>query len=137
MKAPICWLCGRKCFDEPAELVRFRDYAPLPAGIPGHSPGLEWFCSDHAPAARELANLASASALAVLQKRYGFPPDGGPAPRDCERCGRPIPSRRLREVPAAKRCWSCQVEAERPAVSPAAALPAGVPKRGWWHRLFG
>jgi hypothetical protein len=75
MKKPCCWLCGRDCHDEQivAELVRFRDYEPLPEGFPGHPRGLEWFCPDHAPAAQELANLDSSAVLTTLQQRFGIP----------------------------------------------------------------
>lgn len=76
MKAPGCSLCHRDCLHTPypAELVRFRDYEPLPDGCPGHPRGLEWFCQDHAPAARELSHLDFATALAMLKKRFGAPP---------------------------------------------------------------
>jgi hypothetical protein len=53
--------------------VKFRDYAPLPDGFPGHPHGLERFCQDHAPAARELAHLDFATALTLLQRQFGFP----------------------------------------------------------------
>jgi hypothetical protein len=36
------------------------------------------------------------------------------APRNCERCGRPIPPERFQAVPEAVRCWDCQTEVERP-----------------------
>jgi hypothetical protein len=47
----------------------------------------------------------------VAQLLHGLSPV--PEMRDCERCGRPISSRRLGLVPAATRCWDCQTEAER------------------------
>jgi hypothetical protein len=57
------------------ELVRFRDFEPLPEGYAGQPQGLEWFCREHALAARELAHLSSTAALAALQERFGeFPP---------------------------------------------------------------
>jgi hypothetical protein len=37
-----------------------------------------------------------------------------PAPRNCERCGRPIPPERFQAIPKAVRCWDCQTEVERP-----------------------
>ena len=36
------------------------------------------------------------------------------APRNCERCGRPIPPERIQAIPKAVRCWDCQTEVERP-----------------------
>lgn len=81
MKPQYCRLCGRDFRCEwfhvrgGGELIRFRDYEPLPEGAAGHPQGLEWFCREHAPAALGLAAQDSASALAVLRDRFGpFPP---------------------------------------------------------------
>ncbi len=78
MKAPVCVVCERWLKEWPPEregggMVSFRDYEPLPQGVVGHSRGDEWFCPDHEPAARELAHLDSASAVALLRKRF-MPP---------------------------------------------------------------
>ena len=80
MKSEYCWLCGRdfRCelfyAQSGGELIRFRDFAPLPDGVVGHPRGLEWFCRTHAPAARDLSHLDSASALTELQRQFGrFP----------------------------------------------------------------
>jgi hypothetical protein len=37
-----------------------------------------------------------------------------PAPRNWQRCGRPIPLERFQAIPKAVRCWNCQTEVERP-----------------------
>ncbi|QIF02481.1 hypothetical protein [Roseimicrobium sp. ORNL1] len=80
MKPAYCWLCGRDFRSEwrhaqsGGELVRFRDYKQLPDDAVGHPPGLEWFCREHAAAARVLSHLDSASALVELQRQFGsFP----------------------------------------------------------------
>lgn len=80
MKSPYCWLCGRDFHSEwfhslgGGELVRFRDYLPLPEDFVGHPQGLEWFCREHAQAARELVDTDSTDALVELQQQYGtFP----------------------------------------------------------------
>src|SRR5262249_26791201 len=86
VKSPYCWLCGRdfRCewfhTEGGGELVRFRDYAPLPEGQVGHPQGLEWFCREHGPAARDLAHLGSTTALAGLQRRFGTFPKPEPSP---------------------------------------------------------
>ncbi|RBP46508.1 hypothetical protein DES53_102899 [Roseimicrobium gellanilyticum] len=55
-------------------MVRFRDYEKLPHDIVGHPPGFEWFCREHAAAARVLSHLDSADALIELQRQFGsFP----------------------------------------------------------------
>jgi hypothetical protein len=81
MKAPICMVCDRWLSEWPpgqdgGGLVSFRDYEPLPEGACGHPRGDEWFCPDHAPAARELTDLDSATALTVLRGRFRPPPHG-------------------------------------------------------------
>ena len=49
------------------EYVEFADFSRLPDGMLGHSPGFEWFCSVHLPAAKALAHLPLDEALARLQ----------------------------------------------------------------------
>ena len=85
MKAQYCSLCGRDFrYDwfhtgDGGELVRFRDYEPMPEGCVGRPQGLEWFCRDHAPAALSLVTQDSATALVVLRDRFGSsPPDVEP-----------------------------------------------------------
>jgi hypothetical protein len=82
MKAPICSVCNRWLSEWPpgedsGDLVSFRDYRRLLAGAVGHPHGMEWFCPDHVSAARELSDLDSATALAVLRgERLRPPPQG-------------------------------------------------------------
>lgn len=70
MKPPICQLCHRHCAGA-ADLVQFADYTALPPGMTGHPHGLEWFCAEHLEAARALAALPVAEAMARLEQRYG------------------------------------------------------------------
>jgi hypothetical protein len=80
VKPQYCWLCGRDFRSEwfhtgaGGELVRFRDCEPLPDGYVGQPDGLEWFCREHAPAARALAHLDANTALVELRRQFGeFP----------------------------------------------------------------
>jgi hypothetical protein len=70
MKPPICELCGTE-FDPDAATVRFSDYRALPDGMVGHPDGLVWFCGTHIDAARSLAHLPEAEALARLSAEGG------------------------------------------------------------------
>lgn len=77
MMPPRCPICGLSIRNLPAELenkplsevfelVEFKDYAPLPNGMSGHPQGMEWFCVEHAKAARTLRHLDSAAAIDAL-----------------------------------------------------------------------
>jgi hypothetical protein len=142
VKPPFCILCRRECSDGPAAAsVRFRDYKPLPEACIGHPHGLEWFCPDHAPAARELADLDSAAAIGKLCERFGYPRPGEVPPLDCERCGQPISARRRFASPTATRCLACQIEIERSGSqdSPAQSLhqePPPMGLLGWLRSLW-
>ena len=91
MKPPICFLCNNNFGSElyhigsGGSLVQFADYKPLGMGMVGHPRGLEWFCSEHLPAAQELVALPSDEALKEMERRYGNFPPYVPAPyRDPE-----------------------------------------------------
>ncbi len=64
MKPPVCHLCGQDFVDDFLErggggdVVRFKDYQPLPEDMGGHPLGAEWFCTKHEVAARKLSGLS-------------------------------------------------------------------------------
>ena len=65
--------------------------------------------ADRSQAAEEL--MRSIGIRRVLdQARSGRPAASGP--RDCGRCGRPIPAARLDAVPGAELCTGCQAALE-------------------------
>lgn len=72
MKPAICSICGR--FPATGDWVEFLDHDERqPIGL-SHPAGLEYFCDMHVDAARRLAGLDAASALATLKKAYPHTP---------------------------------------------------------------
>ena len=79
MKPPVCHLCD-KAFDygwianRPVggDLVKFKNYQPLPNDMDGHPQGAEWFWTKHEAAARKLSNLGLEDAMKRLRRRWFF-----------------------------------------------------------------
>ncbi len=71
MKSPICEICNNRLQNtqEPAGLVWFDDYQPLPGKKLGHPAGLGWFCSEHYLAAEQLSHLKMSEALKELKDK--------------------------------------------------------------------
>ncbi len=63
MKPPICAVCHTRFSPAEGGTVRFANYESLPEGMVGHPKGLEWFCSSHIEAARDLSSLSSGEAI--------------------------------------------------------------------------
>lgn len=61
--------------------------------------------------AQSLEQALREDALANRHRRYADP-QGAIRPRDCTRCGTPIPPERLASVPLAIRCTPCQARYE-------------------------
>lgn len=74
MRPPICAICDDR-FMEGGGLVQFKltDAQRVELkrfeqpGFVGHPPGLEWFCPQHLPAARELSHLTLGEAMAKMR----------------------------------------------------------------------
>ena len=72
MRPPICRICQQE-FDpaEGGDLLSFQSHEDeeWPPGKTGHPSHQEWFCADHAGAARELTHLTLPEAMDRLRSQ--------------------------------------------------------------------
>lgn len=68
MMPAVCAVCGGTAA---CDLVRFADYAPLPAGAVGHPRGAVWLCALHLPRGQSLTHLPASVAVARMRPRGG------------------------------------------------------------------